>query len=419
MARVARTLSAKAIAGLTKFGHHAVGGVPGLYIQITESTQSQSPPSRSWSLRYSICGKRKNMGLGACNKVSLSNARKAARDAHELIAKGIDPAAERKAAKAKATTTKASQKTFKECAEAYMLTHLKTHRSTKHQKQWRSTLEQYAYPIIGKTLAADITTREILSVLQQKTTKSGQIGVFWDIKTETATRVRERIESVLSYAKVAGYCSGENPARWKNHLATLLPAPSKIQSVKRQPAMPYFKCGVFLEKLRLKEAIGAKALEFLILTGVRSRCVRLAEWQEIDLLKNIWVIPPLHTKAGKEHRVPLVPQTLHLLNSLPRIAGENTIFPSPRGSNISDSTLSKLMREMRNNGEFSSPGVPHGFRSSLRDWAAELTNYPEELRKVATMHTVGDAVQQAYQRTDLLEKRRDLMKDWATYLDNA
>jgi integrase len=423
MARVAPTLSAKAIAGLKKTGFHAVGGVSGLYIQITKSKSSQTILYRSWVLRYSIGGTRKNMGLGAYEKVSLTAARNAAREAHALIAQGIDPVIEKKAAQIAATVSKAKQKTFEECAESYMATHLKTHRSVKHQKQWSSTLKKYAYPIIGKIIVGDITTAEIVSVLEQKTSKRGEgvaTGIFWEIKTETATRVRERIESILNYATVAGFFSGANPARWKGHLDALLPAPHKIRNIKHHDAMPYAEAATFLEKLRIKSAMGAKALEFLILTGVRSRSVRLAEWVEIDWKNKIWVIPAGHTKKGKrEHRVPLVAQTIRILKSLPVIAGRETIFTSSKGSFISDSTLSKIMRDMREKGEFDSIGVPHGFRSCFRDWAAEQTNYPEELRKVATMHTVGDAVQQAYQRTDLLEKRRRLMRDWANYLDTT
>jgi integrase len=419
MPRIAKSLTPQEIKAIKTPGQHAVGGVTGLYIQITDSKQQHAPISRSWLLRYSVGGKRKNMGLGSYERVSLSKARDTARKALELVAQDIDPISHKRATRSTLIAELAKQKTFKECAEAHMTAFLKQHKSIKHQKQWGATLQQYAYPIIGNILISDITTSHVLAVLLQETTKEAQKGKLWYLKTETAKRLRGRIENILAYAEVAGYRSGKNPAEWKNHLATQLPAPGKLQVNNHQPAMPYSESGVFIKKLRQKNAIGAKALEFLILTGVRSGSVREAEWGEIDLNKEIWVIPGIHTKNGKEHRVPLVPQTILLLESLPRITGNHKVFPSPKGGALTDSTLSKLMREMRENGEFLSVGVPHGFRSTFRDWAAEQTNYPEELRKVATMHTVGDAVQQAYQRTDLLEKRRYLMRDWANFLDKT
>ena len=360
------------------------------------------------------------MGLGSYDSVPLAKAREIARKALELVAQGIDPVSNKKATHSALLAAQAKQKNFKECAETYMATHLNTHRSIKHQKQWLATLKQYVYPLIGKILVSDITTSHVLEVLKQETTKGVQKGEFWYLKTETAKRLRGRIEKILASAKVAGYRSGENPAVWKNHLETQLTAPGKIQEINHLDALPYNECGGFLKKIRQKDSIGAKALEYLILTGVRSKSVRWAEWSEIDLKKKIWVIPGPHTKRGIEHRVPLVPQMIELLESLPRIVGTSLIFPSPKGGRVlTDSTISKIMRDMRKNGEFSSKGVPHGFRSSFRDWAAEQTNYPEELRKVATMHAVGDAVQQAYQRTDLLEKRRNLMRDWANFLDKT
>ena len=235
-------------------------------------------------------------------------------------------------------------------------------------------------------------------------------------KAETAKRLRGRLENILSFAEVSGFREGKNPASWSGHLETQLPSPSKIMKTVHQPAMAYRDCGMFIQQLREKNAIGAKALEFLILTGVRSRSVREANWSEIDMEQKIWIVPAEHTKAEREHRVPLVKQSLSLLESLTRLAGGRKIFPNASDGALSDSTLSKLMREML----VSMPGcsgVPHGFRSSFRDWAAEQTNYPDEIRKAATMHSVGDAVQQAYQRTDLLQRRRRLMADWAEYLD--
>jgi len=252
--------------------------------------------------------------------------------------------------------------------------------------------------------------------LRQPATKDGKSGPFWQLKTETAKRVRGRLESILSYAEVAGYREGKNPASWKGHLETQLPSPSKIMSVTHHSAMDYRSCGLFLRELRQKTAIGARALEFLILTAVRSGSVREATWSEIDFDQKLWIVPPEHTKANREHRVPLVEQSLRLLQSLPRVLDTQKIFPNSSGFALSDSTLSKLMREMLETLP-GLTGVPHGFRSSFRDWSAEQTDSNEEVRRVATMHSVGDAVQQAYQRSDLLEKRRRLMTEWANFLD--
>jgi integrase len=417
MPKVAQVLTAQQVKSIKKTGQHAVGGVPGLCLQVTASNQTHVHISRSWLLRYTFAGKRKNMGLGAYDQLLLSEAREAARLALRLLHQGVDPVVSRKAAKLKFVNDQIKAKTFKECARDYMAAHLPKHRNVKHQKQWESTLRQYAFPKIGDLPVGELETSHILAVLQQTTIKDGRKGTFWQVKTETAKRLRGRIENILAFADVAGYRSGKNPAEWKNHLETQLPSPAKIMRLSHQPAMPYLECGAFIKTLRKKNVIGAQALEFLVLTGVRSGSVREANWDEVDLVEQVWTIPAPHTKSDREHRVPLVGQTIALLNSLPRIANVDKIFPGKRGGALSDSTLSKLMREMRDAGEFTSEGVPHGFRSSFRDWGAEQTSYPEELRKVATMHVVGDAVQQAYQRTDLLEKRRQLMKDWADYLD--
>jgi integrase len=241
---------------------------------------------------------------------------------------------------------------------------------------------------------------------------------LWQLKTETAKRLRGRLENILSYAEVAGYREGKNPASWKGHLETQLPSPSKIMNVVHHAAMDYRSCGLFVRELRQKTAISARALEFLILTAVRSGSVREATWSEIDFDQKLWIVPPEHTKANREHRVPLVEQSLQLLQSLPRALETQKIFPNSYGLALSDSTLSKLMREMLEKLPGLS-GVPHGFRSSFRDWAAEQTSFSEEVRRVATMHRVGDAVQQAYQRSDLLERRRQLMAEWADFVSGC
>ena len=262
--------------------------------------------------------------------------------------------------------------------------------------------------------------RHVLDILVQPSkSRDGASGKLWHTKTETAKRLLGRIKTVLDYATVNEYRTGANPAVWKGYLDTQLPSPRKVSQPIHHPAVPYTHIGAFMEQLRLNGSISAKALEFLILTAVRSGSVRLATWSEIDFDKKLWIIPAAHTKTRQEHRVPLQNQAIHLLNSIPRIAGNTKIFPSPRGSHLSDMALSQLMRGMRERGTLSVDGVPHGFRSTFRNWAADQTNYSDEIRKVASGHAVGDSVKQAYQRTDLLEKRRRLMTAWGNFLDQT
>jgi integrase len=229
--------------------------------------------------------------------------------------------------------------------------------------------------------------------------------------------VLERIKAVLDYATVNEYRSGTNPALWKGYLDTQLPPTQSIKKVEHQPALPYEKIGDFMAHLRKNQGISARALEFLILTAVRSGSVRDATWDEIDFARKLWIIPAEHTKTKQELRVPLPPQAIGLLKSLPKLAGTNKIFPSVRGNALSDMAFTQLMRGMAERGELTDKAVPHGFRSTFRDWAADMTGYPDEIRRAASGHAVGDAVKQAYQRTDLLDKRRKLMTDWANYLD--
>ena len=298
-----------------------------------------------------------------------------------------------------------------------MEAHASDYRNDKHRKQWAATLETYAYPVIGKQLVSDITMRSVLDVLLQDTQSADKtVGKLWHTKTETAKRLLGRIKTVLDYATVNEYRSGSNPALWKGHLSTLLAKPNQIAKVKHYDSVPYPEIGAFMEQLRKNASISAKALEFLILTAVRSGSVREADWSEIDLDAKLWTIPADHTKTNKEHRVPLAPQAIALLRSATKLASSTKIFPSPRGNALSDMALSQLMRGMRERGELTVNAVPHGFRSTFRDWAAEQTSFPDEIRKVASGHTVGDSVQQAYQRTDLLEKRRKLMEMWATFI---
>jgi integrase len=415
---IAKELTALQVKRLTRPGWHAVGGVAGLLLQIRAPTSVKGTFSRSWVLRLRTAGKRQPLGLGPYPQVTLAEAREQARQLVQEARKGVDLIAKKRALRSALLAAAAKNKTFAECAAAYLKAHATDYSNEKHRKQWSSTLETYAYPILGKLLVSDIGMRHVLDVLQQSSMdRKKRVGTLWAVKTETAKRLLDRIRAVLDYATVKEYRSGMNPATWKGYLDTQLAAPGGLKKVRHQPALPYNHIGTFMTHLRKNTSVSARAIEFLILTGVRSGSVRLATWSEIDLDQRLWVIPAAHTKRRVEHRVPLQPQAIKLLQALPRIAGTDIIFPNTRGKSLSDMALSQLMRGMRERGELTSEAVPHGFRSTFRDWAAEQTNYPDEIRKAASGHAVGDAVKTAYQRTDLLEKRRRLMNDWADYID--
>jgi integrase len=418
MPKIAKELSAIQVRQLNRVGWHAVGGVAGLLLQIRKPATAGSATPRSWILRLRIAGKRSPIGLGSYPQVSLAEAREMAKKLSLDANGGIDLLARKRSQRSALIAAASKNKTFKECAEAYISAHSSDYSNEKHRKQWSSSIETFAYPLIGSMLVADITMRNVLDVLlQERVNKDGTSGKLWHTTTETAKRLLDRIRRVLDYATVNEYRSGTNPATWKGYLDTQLPSPSGITKVKHQPALPYEEMGDFMSHLRSNPSISAKALTFLILTGVRSGSVRMATWAEIDLDKKVWIIPPEHTKTKIEHRVPLQQQAIDLLNALPRIEGVEQVFPSPRGKALSDMALNQIMRGMKERGEFVSKAVPHGFRSTFRDWAAEQTNFPDEVRKVASGHKVGDAVLQSYQRTDLLEKRRRLMSEWADFID--
>lgn len=420
MPKVAKELSALEVKRLKAPGMHFVGGVAGLLLQIKSAAGLNPTLSSSWILRVRIGAQRRHIGLGGYPQVSLADARQEAKKQLSLIKEGIDPIVKRKTDRSRLIAESSKARTFKQCAEEYIATHNKTYSSKKHAQQWINTLEQYVYPVIGNILVSDLSRAHIIDVLQQeiREPKTNKIlGKFWDVRTETASRVQGRIKSIIDYAIVAEYRTNINPAIWSGYLATQLPSPKKITKTTHHPAVPYAAMGDFMPRLRKNGSISAKALEFLILTGVRSGSVRMAEWSEVDFAKKLWIIPASHTKTKQEHRVPLSKQAVDVLESLPRIAGNPKMFPSTKGGMLSDMALSQLMRGMRERGELTIDAVPHGFRSTFRDWGAEQTNYPDEIRKAASGHMVGDAVKQAYQRTDLLEKRRKLMDEWANFLD--
>lgn len=376
---------------------HAVGGVAGLYLCVSPSG------SRSWIARVSVDGKRREMGLGSFPDVTLSIAREKARAARSDTTMGIDPVAHRKEARSARQALKATQKTFADCAKAYIEAHSDSWRNAKHRAQWPSTFETYVYPTMGTVLVGEVTQAHVMAVLLP----------IWKTKTQTATRLRGRIEQVLAWATAAGFRQGENCARWTGLLDQLLPAPGKVAKVQHHRALPIDDMPAFIKALRQHEGLSPKTLEFVVLTAARSGEVRGATWAEIDMEAKVWTVPAERMKAGKEHRVPLSTQAIKLLEAMPRIEGTDLVFPAPRGGQLSDMTLTALTRRMKLD------AVPHGFRSTFRDWVFERTDYPRDLAEAALAHALESKVEAAYRRGDALERRRAMMQAWANYCEGV
>jgi integrase len=363
-----------------------------LYLQATIG--KDDTVRRSWVFRYELDGQRHDLGLGPLDTLNLVEARERARLLRQQLVDGIDPfTAKRQAKKERLAKLAAEARalTFRQCAEECIKSHSDGWKNAKHAAQWRSTLETYAYPVLGDLAVDDIATAHVVRALQP----------IWGEKPETASRVRGRIEKVLGWATVRGFRSGDNPARWRGHLQELFAAKTKIRPVNHHAALSFTDVPAFMADLRARNSLSARALELTILTAVRTGETIGATWDEIDFAAKTWTIPAARMKAGKAHKEPLSDRAAEILASTPR-EGEH-IFP------LSNMAMLELLRGMR-------PGTTvHGFRSSFRDWAAERTSYPNHVAEAALAHTIGDKVEKAYRRGDLFEKRRRLMEAWAEY----
>lgn len=394
MPKIALELSALEVSRLKAPGLVSVGVVPGLCLQVSPTG------ARSWILRAKVGSKRRDMGLGQFPAVTLAQAREKARQARELISNGQDPILERERAQSRLKAEQASVITFEAAARAFMDAKSAEWSNPKHAAQWSATLATYAFPVIGKLHVADVKQTHVLQILEP----------IWVAKTETASRLRGRIENVLDWAKARGYRKDENPARWRGHLDKLLSAPEKTTKTVHHAAVPINEVGAFYTTLQQRPGMAARALEFALLTAARSGEVRGATWAEIDLDAGLWMIPAERMKARKEHRVPLSEPAIRILRTLPHLEGSEFVFPAPRAGALSDMALSAVMRRM------GLEYVPHGLRSTFRDWTAERTSYPRELAEMALAHTIGDKVEAAYRRGDMLERRAHMMQAWADFL---
>lgn len=392
-----------------KPGRHVDGN--GLHLLVKASG------ARSWVLRFTLHGKTRDVGLSRCpealvllaqsgrEELSLAQARDLAAIYRLKVRAGIDPLSEREqqaaASRVAQAQDEAAQLTFYDAAQSYLASRESTWRNAKHRQQWHNTLSAYVFPSLGALPVADIGTAEVLAVLEP----------IWKSKAETANRVRGRMEAIIDAARARGHFSGENPARWRGHLDKILPARQRL-SRGHHAAMPFDEVPAFLEQLRAREAVAAMALEFTILTAARTGEVLGATWAEIDFEKRTWTVPALRMKAGREHRVPFSSRAVEVLNETKKL-GSDYLFPGQRGGKLSGMAMAMLLRRMGH------VVTVHGFRSSFRDWAAEMTAFPHEVCEMALAHTIANKAEAAYRRGDIFEKRRLLMDGWAQFCSSA
>jgi len=383
-----KKLTVTRIARLKKPGRYCDGG--GLYLQIARGG------TKSWIFRYMRRGKEHNMGLGPLHAVNMRAAREAARHARTRLAQGHDPLEDRRLT---AVQPGVKNKTFNECMTGYIASHRVSWKSGKYAQQWEKSLRDHICPHFGMLHVRQLNTGHVQQALEP----------VWATRTVTATRLRGRIERVLAWAKISGYREGENPAHWRWHLEELLPAPARVRKVRHFPSIPYQKIGAFFVRLARHKGTSARALAFTILTACRRSEAVHARWDEIDFGKAVWTIPAERMKAGRDHRVPLSRPVLDILRAQ---QGQDPVwvFPGTKlGSALSADAMLVLLRRM------GPRATVHGFRSSFRVWAAEQTVFPKEVPELALAHTVGSMVELAYQRSDLFERRRALMQEWADW----
>ncbi|MBK7515307.1 MAG: tyrosine-type recombinase/integrase [Betaproteobacteria bacterium] len=393
MPKIAKTLSPLEVRRLTKPGLHAVGEVSGLCLQV------KTTGARSWILRTVVGGRRCEIGLGGFPTITLSDARTLAREHLLEIRKGADPVATRLQKRRRSVWT------FEKVAAAYIDGHRAEWKNAKHAAQWESTLSTYAYPVFGHKHVADVTKVDVLAVIEP----------LWLTKNETAARLRGRIETVLTFAMQREYRpEGVNPAALSG---LALARASKVAPVEHHAAVGIDDMHDFMERLRKVDGMGAKALQFVILTAARSGEARGATWSEIDLDAALWTLPKERMKGGRPHRVPLSPEAVALLKALPRFEVEegkpDLVFPGAAGKPLSDMTLTAVMRRMKVD------AVPHGMRSTFRDWCGERTATPNEVAELCLAHAIGNETEAAYRRGDMLDRRREVMELWARFIDTA
>lgn len=384
-------------------GLHPVGGVAGLLLQVTPTG------GKSWIYRTRVAGKRRNIGVGGFPDVTLAQAREKARELRELINKGIDPVEESKAVRRAQKAARLANITFAEAMDRYIDMKSKEFKNPRQAQQWTNSLTTYAVPHLGKVPVREIELPHVKAVLDP----------IWESKTETANRVRARMENILGWCAIHGYRSAENPARWQGYLDEVYPSPEKIKKKAHFSALPVDQVPQFFKDLQKRTGTAARALEFLVLTAARTNEVigdkRIGKpgitWQEVDVERRVWTVPAERMKSGKEHKVPLTDAAVSVLEGM-RTEGaqpDALIFAGPDGAIPSNNFLSALLKRMKQ------PVTAHGFRSTFKDWCREYTGYADEVSELALAHVNSDATRAAYARSELIDKRRSLMQDWEQF----